>query len=293
MEELEAFRQRLNDHFPHLTKSERHIASFLLAYYDQAAYLPAAELAQRLDVSEATVVRFAKAIGCDGFPELRRTLESVFRAKITPASRLQRKLADLHDGQGHILTKIIDMEIEYLTEAEHTVSTEDFDRALQLILDGKRVFVFAVGASHFLAELVEFRLRRFGVPVVSLTETGRDLAEKLILLQADDVVLATGFHRVSNELVALVTHARSLGCRIVFLTDTLGPTFRGKVDVILSARRGPVSTFHSLTVPMAILNAFILAVAMARSEESLASLDLLQSLRAVYGLDALVKSPNS
>jgi DNA-binding MurR/RpiR family transcriptional regulator len=292
MEELDGFRQRLDEHFPQLTKSEQRIASYLLANYDQAAFLPAAELAVRLDVSEATVVRFARSIGFDGFPDLRRTLESVFRAKITPASRLQRKLADLRDGQGHILTKIIDMEVQYLTDAAHSVSLDEFDRAVDIVLNAHRVFLRGGGPSALLADLMELRFRRFGIFAMSMTESGRDLIEKLHLLQPGDAVIATGFLRPSPELAAVVEHARAMGCPVILITDTLGAAFRGKVDVILAARRGPVSTFHSLTVPMAIVNALILAVAMARPEESLIALDNMQKLRATYGFDAPGKVPN-
>jgi DNA-binding MurR/RpiR family transcriptional regulator len=83
----------------------------------------------------------------------------------------------------------------------------------------------------------------------------------------------------------VLDHAQATGCRSILLTDTLGPAFRTKVDVTLAARRGPVSTFHSLTVPMSVLNALILAVAMARPDESLAALNRLDQLRAASGLD--------
>jgi DNA-binding MurR/RpiR family transcriptional regulator len=98
-------------------------------------------------------------------------------------------------------------------------------------------------------------------------------------------MLVAGFQHLTPELVAVLDHARTTGCRSILLTDTLGPAFRGKADVTLAARRGPVSTFHSLTVPMSVLNALILAVAMAEPGESLAALNRLQQLRATSGLD--------
>ncbi len=285
LEELTDFRRRLETHFQDLTKSEQRIASFLLSSYDEAAFLPAAELATRLDVSQATVVRFAKSVGYDSFPEMRRSLQEIFRVKITPASRLQRKLDDLKTGEGHVLHKTIAMELQYLTEAEHTVDTGDFDRAVEIVTAAQRVFVFGTGPSRILCDLLQTRLRRFGLPVFALIESGRDVLEKLLLLQPTDAMVAMGFHRVTGELIAALDQAHSVGCRAVLLTDTLGATFQDKVDVVLSARRGPVSTFHSLTVPMAILNALILAVAMSRPEESLRSLKRLEQLRADYDLD--------
>ncbi len=285
-EELMGFRQRLESHLPGLTKSQQRIASYLLASYDEATFLSAADLAERLNVSEATVVRFAKAVGYDGFPELRRCLQGLFRAKATPASRLQRKLSELAGSQGHVLTKVLDMEVQYLTEAAHSIQPADFDRALDTLLSGQRIFVFGSGPSGILADLAELRLRRLGIVTIGMTEAGRHLLEKLQLLQTGDVVLATGFNYIRTDLVIVLDHARAMGCRSILLTDTLGPALRHKVDVVLAARRGPVSTFHSLTVPMSILNALILGVAMARPEESLAALNHLQEMRANFGLDA-------
>jgi DNA-binding MurR/RpiR family transcriptional regulator len=286
MEEgLNDFRQRLEDHLPRLTKSQQRIASYLLASYDEAAFLSAADLVQRLNVSEATMSRFAKAIGYDGFRELRRCLQELFRTKATPASRLQRKLHELGSSQGSVLTKVLDMEVQYLTEASHSIEPRDFDLAVELLLSGQRIFVFASGPSGILADLAELRLRRLGIMTIAMTESGRHLLEKLQLLQPGDAVLATGFQYVRPELITVLNHARVTGCRAILLTDTLGPSLRGKVDVTLAARRGPVSTFHSLTVPMSILNALILAVAMARPDESLTALSRLEQMRAAYGLD--------
>jgi DNA-binding MurR/RpiR family transcriptional regulator len=284
-EEFDDFQQRLEDHLPGLTNSQQRIASYLLANYDEAAFLSAADMAKRLDLSEATMVRFAQAIGYDGFRELRRCLQGLFRVKATPASRLQRTLGELVSSQGHVLTKVLAMEVQYLTEASHSIDLDDFDRAVELLLSGQKVFVFGSGPSASLAELAELRLRRLGILTIAMSESGRHLLEKLQLLRPGDVVLATGFHSVRPELLAVLDHARATDCRSILLTDTLGPAFRNKVDVVLAARRGPVSTFHSLTVPMAVLNAIILAVAMAKPDESLAALNRFQRLRTTSGLD--------
>jgi DNA-binding MurR/RpiR family transcriptional regulator len=289
MEELNEFRRRIEKHFPRLTKSEQKIASFLLSSYDQAVFLNAADLAREMDVSEATVVRFARTIGYDSFPQLRRALQHIYRVKTTPATRLQRKLADLKTGEGHILTKVAEMELQFLSEVPREIAPADFDRAVKLLLKGRRVFVFGSGPSRILADLVNIRFTRFGLSVICMTESGRDLLDKLALLKHDDVMLAMGFHRVTGELVAAIDYAHRIGGRTILLTDTLRAHFQDKVAVVLAARRGPVSTFHSLIVPMAILNAMILAIALERPDESLGSLKRMEELRGEYGLDVLGK----
>ena len=284
-EELDDFRQRLESHLPSLTKSQQRIATYLLASYDEAAFLSAAELAQRLDLSEATIARFAQSVDYEDFRELRRCLQGLFRARATPASRLQQKLTELASSQGHVLTKVLAMELQYLTEASQSIDLADFDRAVDILLGGERIFVFASGPSGILAELATWRLRRLGIPTIAMTESGRHLLENLLLLQPEDAMLVTGFQHLTPELLAVLDHARAKGCPSILLTDTLEPVLGSKADVTLAARRGPVSTFHSLTVPMSVLNALILAVAMACPDKSLAALNRLQQLRAASGLD--------
>ena len=53
-----------------------------------------------------------------------------------------------------------------------------------------------------------------------------------------------------------------------------------KADVILAAKRGPVSAFHSLVVPMTIINTLLLAIANQNQEEVLKNLDKLDQLRS-------------
>jgi DNA-binding MurR/RpiR family transcriptional regulator len=63
------------------------------------------------------------------------------------------------------------------------------------------------------------------------------------------------------------------------LTDTLGSIIGDKADVVLAARRGPVSGFHSLVVPMTIINTLLLALAQEDQQHAMANLDKLDELR--------------
>jgi DNA-binding MurR/RpiR family transcriptional regulator len=49
--------------------------------------------------------------------------------------------------------------------------------------------------------------------------------------------------------------------------------------VVLAARRGPVATFHSLTVPMTIVNTLLLALAQVDQSLAMENLDKLDQLR--------------
>jgi DNA-binding MurR/RpiR family transcriptional regulator len=283
-----AFNQRINSRLEQLTKSERRIADYLQRNFEEAAFFSAAELAERLDLSEATVVRFAQSIGFSGFPELRQCLQELFKEKVTHAALLRKKLAEL-SPETHVLEQVIAMEMEYLTDALRTVSREAFDEAVRLVYGARRLFVYGLSGSATLAELLEHRLRRFGIEVVPLTQSGREVCEKLLMPTDEDAFLAILFFNLSEVMVSTLEYAKHCGCQVILLTDTLGPHLRDKVDVLLEARRGPVMAFHSLIVPMAIIQALIIAVAMADQEKALATLDRLDDIRERLNFVATVK----
>jgi len=68
-------------------------------------------------------------------------------------------------------------------------------------------------------------------------------------------------------------------CPVVMITDTLDTIIGDKADVVLAAQRGPVSEFHSLVVPMTIVNALLLSVANQEQEQIMPVLDRLDLLR--------------
>lgn len=288
MDALKAFKQGITERFDRLTKSEKKIAAYLMQNYEEAAFLPAAELAERMGVSEATVVRFASSLDLSGYPELRKQLQELVKHKIGHAYRLRKKLSELSPG-AHILEQVTAMEIEYLTDAIRTVSREAFDEAVRLICEGRRLFVYGLSGSASLAELLEHRLRRFGMEVVPLTQSGREVCEKLLMLTEEDVFFALLFFNLSQVMVSTLEYASDSGCKVILLTDTLGPHLRDKVDVLLEARRGSVMAFHSLIVPMAIIQALIIAVAMIDEEKAMATLDRLDDIRESLNFVASVK----
>jgi DNA-binding MurR/RpiR family transcriptional regulator len=288
MSDFIAFNHRINSRLDQLTKSERKVASYLLQNFEEAAFFSAAELAEQMSLSEATVVRFAQAIGFSGFPELRQCLQDLFKEKVSHAYRLRKKLAELRPG-AHILEQVVGMEIEYLTDAMRTISQQAFDQAVELICGARRLFVYGLSGSALLAELLEHRLRRFGVEVVPLTQSGREVAEGLLMLGDGDVFLAMIFFNLPEVTVSALEYVRQCDCQVILLTDTQGTHLRDKVDVLLEARRGPVMAFHSLIVPMAIIQALIIAVAEADEEKSMATLDRLDDIRERLGFAATAR----
>ncbi len=281
------FTQLVSLRFQELTKSEKRIASYLRKNIDESAFLSAAEIADRLAVSEATVVRFARTLGYASYPALRADLQSNFRRRITHSSRLRSKLDDLREA-GDIFERLTVSEIDYLTQALETVDRGQLNKAVELLKERDRVYVFGLGPSETLVDLMELRLKRSAKQVITLTSAGREVLENLLLMNSGDLLVVIAFFDLNPTLNLILEYAHEVGCKIILLTDTLESLIGDKADVLLTARRGPVSKFHSLVVPMTIVNTLLLALASEDQEKIIPVLDKLDLLRE--RLKALTKS---
>ena len=272
------FSQLISETYAQLTKSEKRIADYLRKNQEEAAFLAAGEIADRLELSEATMVRFARTLGFDSYPAMRTVLQENFRRRVTHSARLRSRLDDLREG-GDIFEKITVSEIDYLTQALLTVDREALQRAVTLLTQCECLYVFGTGPSVSLVDLLDLRLTRFGKHVTPLTVTGREAVEPLLLMTERDALFAISFFDLNPTLQVIMDHANLRRCPIILLTDTLGAIIGEKAQVVLAARRGPVSAFHSLVVPMTIINALLLEMANQNQETVISNLDDLDTLR--------------
>lgn len=271
------FGQIISKRYKDLTKSEKQIADYLRKNQEESAFLSVGELASRLDLSEATLVRFARSLSFDSYPAMREVLQENFRRRVTHSVRLRSRLDDLREA-GDIYERLVASEIDYMAQSLESVDREALHKAIELIKNRKRIFLFGVGPSVSLVEMMKIRLERFGRQIIPLTTAGREIIEPLLSMTENNLLFVICFFDVSPALQLVLDYARDVQCPSIMLTDTLGSIIGEKADVVLSARRGPVSGFHSHVVPMTIINAILLAMA---SEEGgvMDNLDKFDQLR--------------
>jgi len=92
------------------------------------------------------------------------------------------------------------------------------------------------------------------------------------------LLIAIAFHSVNQYLQMVLQQAKKNQTPVILLTDTLGDLVGKYATATLAARRGPVMAFHSVTVPMTIINALLLALSSGDQENILSNLDKMDQL---------------
>lgn len=209
---------------------------------------------------------------------MRAVLQQNFRQRVTHSARLRGRLDEMREG-GDIFERTTATEIDYLTQALESIDRKAMNKAVKLMHSHQRIFVFGLGPSISLVDLMEIRLHRFGKHVIPLKTSGREMLEPLLQLTKNDLLFVICFFDQNPALNLVLDYGKKVGCPIIMLTDTLDVLLGDKADVMLAARRGPVGEFHSLVVPMTVINALLLSVAGEEQETIMPTLDKLDSLR--------------
>jgi DNA-binding MurR/RpiR family transcriptional regulator len=268
---------RIQDSADRLTASDRRIIEVLLGKQSEAVFLSAAQLADRAQVHETTATRLAQKLGFAGYPDLRAQLQKELLEGQDAAARMRRSVAQVPDG-GY-LADLVGAEIAALENLLRCVAQEDLNAAADRIAAARRVFLFAQGHATATANFLQRRLDRFGMTTVMLTGRGRDLAEKLVSLTADDLVLVLAFRKPPASYPALISLARDKGAPSLLISDLAGPTMTPPADLLLAAPRGRSgSEFQTPTIPMVIVSAILLTIAGRHERQVVPKLEELADL---------------
>lgn len=181
-----------------------------------------------------------------------------------------------------LLSDMLERAAGYLYDTSHNLAQENFEQAVEAMMQAKNIYVYASGPAEGLGNLFLFRINRFGVNVQALPKSGHLLFETLVNLKPDDVILVFGFFKVLPEVKVIMDYAAELKCKTVVITDRLVSDFNNQATVVLYACRGQMWEFHSMVAPTAVVESLVIAIGLRMEKEALSNLELLQNLRRRY-----------
>ena len=273
--------ERIINNYNTLSKNQKKIADFIINHYEEVIFFSVSQLSDRLGLSDATVVRFAKNLGQKGYPELKENLVRYYKEYITPDRRMQRSLKEFPENP-YVFRSHLEKEISLLETAVQTIADEDYKKALDLIIKARRIHIFGNGGNACLASHLHFKLSRFQLDSTQNSVSGKNLLDRFLHIKTEDVVIVFHFNQVTVDFRKISDFCRDEKIPVILITDTMIPSVVDEVSIALVAERGTAGTFHSQVVPMAISNALINGIAYELKTEAVTAMEKLAALRAKY-----------
>lgn len=259
-----------------LTRSEQKILNYINTNPDSFLLASIGQLSQHLGISDATVSRFARHAGCADFKGLKTM---VVEQAAGPAAKIAGTLSQ--DG-GFSPAAWLERQQLYLRKTIQQLDDATFRKATEALLHANRIFLHGKNASYPLAQMLAFRLRRLGLPVVVLPAGGSELMEGLFQAGKSDLVVMFSFSKLSREGSVILNHSKSAGYKtLAFVSRTFIPP-EERADISLFAYRGEEKEYHSMAAPTALLEVVVLAVSSQLGQQGADSMEQLHELKKRY-----------
>lgn len=226
---------RLRAALPGFTGALRRVAEQVLADPSGAARATIVELANRSGTSAATVTRFCRAVGFTGYSDLRLGIAM----ETARASALAGWEIDIGrevlptDSLERVRGLIAAANVRAMQETASQVDLAAVDRTATAIVNARRVDVYGIGGSAFVAAELQLSLHRIGVPIWAWTEVHNGLSSAALLTPAD-VALAISHSGQTAETVEMLAEAAGHGATTVAVTNFASSALAEIADVVLT-----------------------------------------------------------
>lgn len=260
-----------------LTPSQRKLMQYILSHDDESIFLNIENLAKKVDVSEATVVRLAKALGFKGFPEFQRELRLLFKNKLTTTSRLQKTVKKV-TNEGDVLSKVLQTDIHNIEETLKQIPAMEFKRFVKAIDSTQRVIIVGLRSAYSLAIFLGIALEFLQKNVWVIQPGIGDMWDRLLGMGKGDLVIGISFPRYTKQTVEVLRFAKERGNKTLAITDSLISPLAQYADHVLTARYQMDSFVESFTAPLSLINAIVTALGIYSKQSSMKSLKELEKV---------------
>ena len=256
--------QEIHRRMPSLSKGQQRIANFIINSYEQAAFMTAARLGETVGVSESTVVRFAYALGLDGYPALQDRMQEMVLGRLTSVQRAQ-----LASGikKNEVFKTVLTTDMSSIRTTMEMADEEQFEEAVETILQARKVYVLGLRSAMPLAMFLAYYLDYICGNVITFSANLQDLRETMVRMDHRDAFVCISFPRYSTRTAEAMAYAKSRGAKTIALTDKQDSPIGAMADVVLLAKSDMASFADSLTAPLSVINAIIVAAGLQSEKE--------------------------
>ncbi len=257
--------QHIDQSRAELRKSELKVAEYVLAEAAQVVHSSMAEVADKVGVSEPTIVRFCRAIGCAGFQDLKLKLA---QSLASGASFGQFAISE-QDSALDLSRKIFDTTLSTLMEVREQLDPVALEQAIAAIAQAKRVEFYGFGASGAVAIDAQHKFFRLLLTSVAYSDPHMQ-AMSAVTLQPQDVAICISQSGRSKDLLTTANVVRESGATLITLCPAqtpLGDMAHINLAINVHEDNDIYTPLTSRIAHLVVIDVLAMGVAMTRGPE--------------------------
>lgn len=213
--------QKISEQLGAMRKSERKVAEYILANPGEIIHMRIVDLATEAQVSEPTVVRFCRAVGCSGFQEFKLNLAQ----QLASSPSFGQIAVTETDSIAEYKRKVFDTTVDTLLNVRDKINGRALEAAVSAIASAKRVEFFGFGASGAVATDAQHKFFRLQMATAAHSDHHMQ-SMSAMSMQPGDVVVAISQSGRTSSLLRSMEMAKAQGATVIGLGPSGSPMTR-------------------------------------------------------------------
>ncbi|PAD23017.1 RpiR family transcriptional regulator [Terribacillus saccharophilus] len=262
----------IRSHYPRLSEKEKKIADFILEHPEKIVHQTISQVADQLEVADATVSRFCKRIGYKGFQALKIALAPEI---IAPNKMLHEDVNDT-DEAIMVAEKIFQSNIRTLENTLQVLNKAELEQAVTLLLEARRVEFYGFGGSNMVAMDAYHKFVRSGVPAFAFPDAHLQLMSASQLTN-QDVAFIFSHSGASKDAYLLLQTVKKTGAKTIAITGFPKSPIGQQVNIALHTSSEETDyrseALASRIAQLSIIDALYVTVIMRQKEKAQTSVE--------------------
>jgi DNA-binding MurR/RpiR family transcriptional regulator len=261
---------------PNLAPAEQRVAAAVVNDPAGTAAKTISELAGQCRTSGSTVIRFCRAMGYDGYPELRLALAAAAQAANVGTEREVGSDIGPRDSLTEIIKKITYADARAVEETGAQLQPKPLSAVVDVVVKARRVDIYGVGASAFVGMDLQQKLHRIGHMVYAWPDP-HSAVTSAALLGPQDVAIGISHTGTTEDTIASLAEAKRQRAVTVAITNFPGSPIAAVADHVLTTAARE-TTFRSGAMAsriaaLTVVDCLFVAVAQRNYKQTMRALE--------------------
>lgn len=213
---------------------QKKIASYIVQHKDRIAQYSSQQLAQKIGVSQSSIIKFIQFLGFDGFATFKLQLAADilrYHLNAKPDLPLHNQI-ERNDSLELVAKKLLQEKQQALTQTTQSLNFAILEQLIEQMIHCRRIQIVGIGNSALTAKDLAYKLQKLGLAVTAENDTHIQLAMTQSLT-AQDILIVISYSGMHREVCLSAKTAKQNGVPVYAITSLQRSTLRKLADFCL------------------------------------------------------------
>lgn len=236
----------IKNKYNELSKTQKKIADYILNNQEDACFRALKKLSEEIGVSEATIIKFSKNIGCDSYFQLKIKLQENLKRNVHSIENIGNELPVINKNS--TLTDVINIETESLNSAINQIDLSNFMNASTIIEKSKNIYIIGEGSCRAVRDYMIYRLRYMGFNAQEFViNTNSLMSISKLNLYEDVLFIIIDLPKYNNRIGKLTKYLTEKGIDTIAFAESKDCLIYKYAKITFICPSGTVLFFNSIT----------------------------------------------